>query len=318
MAAHGYELIIAAADPAHPEHADALAAIRDTYGDDIELAESPVTPFSLGEINDTLRQLGPADDRPHSELAWDLPEPLESMVAKTRTTTARRQLRQLISDALAEPPVIDAATATRMVRPYSWLLDRVGTGGVTLTAAGYLPPAHVEAAMTELNLGSEWIGTGNRESQTIPVLHLRESATRMGLLRKYRGRLLVTSRGRVAAGDPVALWRQITERLPLRLGPEYETQASLLYLILIAASAPGDLDEPGEPIASFLHDIGWRSADRTPLTAYMASQATWDTARLLRRLGAITAERGSFGADRVTVEGIALAKAALQTWPAKP
>jgi hypothetical protein len=52
--------------------------------------------------------------------------------------------------------------------------------------AGYLPPAHAAAATAELGLGKEWIGKGNRENQTMPVLHLRESATRMGLLRKHR------------------------------------------------------------------------------------------------------------------------------------
>jgi len=40
-----------------------------------------------------------------------------------------------------------------------------------------------------LGLGEEWIGKGNRESQTLSVMHLRESATVMGLLRKRNGLL---------------------------------------------------------------------------------------------------------------------------------
>jgi hypothetical protein len=75
------------------------------------------------------------------------------------------------------------------VRPYTWLLNRVGDEGVKLTGAGYLPPAHMTAAMTELGLGSELIGQGNRENQTLPVLHLRESAASMGLLRERHGRV---------------------------------------------------------------------------------------------------------------------------------
>ena len=97
---------------------------------------------------------------------------------------------------LDEPVLVDAETAVRMVRPYSWLLDHVGAEGIKLTGAGYLPPAHVEAATAALDLGGEWIGKGNREVQTLPVLHLRESATKMGLLRKQHGMLLATSRGR--------------------------------------------------------------------------------------------------------------------------
>src|SRR5262249_59571481 len=68
------------------------------------------------------------------------------------------------------------------------------------------PPVHVEAAMTELSLGKEWTGKGNRENQTLPVLHLRESAANMGLLRKRRGMLMLTSRARGLRADPVALW----------------------------------------------------------------------------------------------------------------
>jgi hypothetical protein len=47
---------------------------------------------------------------------------------------------------------------------------------------------HVEAAFTELEFDTVWIGAGNREDLTFPVLDLRESAQRTGLLRKHRGR----------------------------------------------------------------------------------------------------------------------------------
>jgi Plasmid pRiA4b ORF-3-like protein len=312
----GYELIAAATDPQHPDHAEALAEYRDIYDDhDTRLADFAVTPFDLDEINDALRLLGLANGPDHAEPPADLPEPLESLLARMRTTASRRQLRQLIGDAMAEPPVIDAGTAARMVRPYAWLLDRVGPGGITLTAAGYLPPAHVAAAMTELNLGPEWIGAGNRENQTIPVLHLRESAVRMGLLRKHSGRLVITSRGRAAAADPLALWWQIAERMPLRSADRCEAQAGLTYVILVAAQAPGD---PNATAARFLDDVGWVSADGRPLTPSMASQAAWDTASVLRRLGAVTDGPDRRQASQPTAEGAAFARAALRTWPAQP
>ncbi|MPZ79994.1 MAG: hypothetical protein GEV28_06165 [Actinophytocola sp.] len=103
-----------------------------------------------------------------------------------------------------------------MVHPYTWLLDRVGADGITLTGAGYLPPAHVQAAVTELGLANEWIGKGNREVQTLPVLNLRESAQRAGLLRKHQGKLVLTPRGRTARTDPVALWWLLAEQTPPR------------------------------------------------------------------------------------------------------
>ncbi len=66
-----------------------------------------------------------------------------------------------------------------------WLLDCVGADGIKLTGVGYLPPAHVEAAVAELGLGRAMVGMGNREVQTLPVLNLRESATQMGLMRLW-------------------------------------------------------------------------------------------------------------------------------------
>ena len=98
-----------------------------------------------------------------------------------------------------------------MVRPYVWLLDRAGDEGIRLTRAGYLPPAHVEAAATELGLLEDWMGKGNREIQTLPVLHLRETATKMGLLRKHRGTLLFTAAGRKLRTDPVSLWSHLAD-----------------------------------------------------------------------------------------------------------
>ena len=120
----GYELIAAATDPQHPDHAEALAEYRDIYDDhDTRLADFAVTPFDLDEINDALRLLRLANGPDHNEPPADLPEPLENLLASTRTMPARRQLRQLIGDAMAEPPVIDAATAAgwsaRM--PGSWI-----------------------------------------------------------------------------------------------------------------------------------------------------------------------------------------------------
>src|ERR1700687_4134475 len=129
-----------------------------------------------------------------------------------------------------------------MVSPYSWLLDRVSAEGLKLTGAGYLPPAHVEAATAALGLGEEWMGKGNREVQTLPVLHLREWATKMGLLRKQHGMLLATSRGRRLRGDPARLWWHLAERMPPRSADRCETQAGLLLLAVIAGGVSDDLD----------------------------------------------------------------------------
>ncbi|MFF2112533.1 hypothetical protein [Rhodococcus koreensis] len=101
-----------------------------------------------------------------------------------------------------------AATALR------WLLTRVGGQGIRLTAAGYLPPAVVTAAMDELRWRELWIGTCTREDTTAPVFALRETAAQLRLLRRYRGQLLLTKKGTALRDDPEALRRYLAASLP--------------------------------------------------------------------------------------------------------
>jgi hypothetical protein len=191
-------------------------------------------------------------------------------------------------------------------------LNRVGTDGMALTSAGYLPPVHVEAAVHELGLDTEWIGSGNRENQTLPVLHLRESAQKAGLLRKHRGRLLLTTRGRGLRTDPVALWWHFAENTPPRSTDVCETQAGLLALVSVAAN----VDDRDAIVADLIGAIGWISSDGTPLTDLMVSRAAWGTTTLLRRLGGFADhDRLAYRSARVTSDGIAFARAALTGWP---
>jgi hypothetical protein len=310
---YAYELISAATDLANPEHADAVVEFEHVFGYEIEPGALGTTRFDVEEINAALAGEFPAGTSSgRAGPTAPLPEPLGELVTAVRDPAARRELRQLLSAAgLDEPVLIDLGTAARMVRPYSWLLERVGPDGIKLTGAGYLPPAHVEAAMAELGLGEEWIGKGNREVQTMPVLHLRESATKMGLLRKHRGLLMATSRGRALRGDPSGLWWHLAERMPVRSVERCERQAGLLLLIAVAAQVPGDLNAV---IARLLGAIGWISGDGTGFTAWMAGQAAWDTRTVLRRLGGFADDRRGL-AEEPTPEGVAFSRAALRRWP---
>lgn len=110
---------------------------------------------------------------------------------------------------------------------------RLVGGGLRLTAAGYLPPAVVERLVADLDLEIEFVGKGNREDYTMPVYHLRESATALGLVRKSKGVLSVTKAGQKVVDDPVGLLSHIRSRLPL--GREFERDAGLLALLVTAA-----------------------------------------------------------------------------------
>jgi Plasmid pRiA4b ORF-3-like protein len=318
--AYAYELISAATDPANAEHADAIAEFERIFGDDIDPGAVGTTRFDLDEINAALAAEFPASPAAGrgrggaaSASAGSLPEPLSELIAAIRDPAARRDLRRMLDTAgLDQPVLIDAEIAALMVRPYSWLLDRVGADGIKLTGAGYLPPAHVEAAVAELGLGKEWIGKGNREVQTLPVLHLRESATKMGLLRKHRGMLLATSRGRALRADPGGLWWHLAERMPLRSADRCEVQAGLLLLAGVAAQVTGDVDAI---VARMLGAIGWIASGGTELTRSMAARADWDTKTVLRRLGGFSPDRFDLGPEQPTPEGVTFARAALRTWP---
>jgi Plasmid pRiA4b ORF-3-like protein len=314
---YAYELISAATDPGNPDHADAVLELDRFFGDSVDQEDMRTTPFDIDEINETLAGLapqgggGPADTDAGQERNY--PRPLNELVRAVQTATGKRKLRQLIGKArLDQPVLIDAETAARMVRPYSWLLNRVGDDGIKLTSAGYLPPAHVEAAMTDLDLGEEWIGKGNRENQTLPVLHLRESAASMGLLRKRHGTLMLTSHARKLRTDPVGLWWHLAKRMPLKSSDPCETQAGLILLASLAADVA---DDPDVITASLLGAIGWINGDGTELTKLTAGHASWDTKAVLRRLGVFT-DAGHWGAAvKTTAEGVTFARATLRSWP---
>jgi hypothetical protein len=85
------------------------------------------------------------------------------------------------------------------------MLDRARGDGITLTSAGYLPPNVVSEAMDALGWRERWIGTCNREANTVPILELRTWMQSQKLLRKFRGKLLPTKVGAALADNPAKL-----------------------------------------------------------------------------------------------------------------
>ena len=245
-----------------------------------------------------------------------LPAQVEDLVARIRNPLMQIEFLHLLANArLLEPVLVDAETATRMVRPYSWFLDRVGTEGIKLTSAGYLPPADVETLSAELGLADEWIGKLNREAQTWPVLDFRESVMRLGLLRKYRGTLLATPAGRKLRDNPVALWWHLAEHLPPAKLPRPHTHASILLLAAVVIG-PEAAPDPLEYTARMMWEAGYQRGDGTPLTKWDARDAADDTHTALIRLGALVEVRHGLDPEQPTRDGATFARAALRTWPA--
>jgi hypothetical protein len=127
----------------------------------------------------------------------------------------------------------------------------------------------------------EWIGKANRESHTMPVLDFRQSLQQLGLVRKYRGTLLLTRFGRSVRGDPERLWRQIARRLPLGKPGTVESPAGVVALVLIASSA--DEDRTRSSLAEALNELGWREGSG-PVSEASARWAARPTLDLLRSI----------------------------------
>lgn len=139
-----------------------------------------------------------------------------------------------------------------------------------------------------------------------------QSARQLGLVRKHRGKLLVTARGRAVADDPVALWHQLAERMPLGSPGDAEGQAGLVVLLAIAARAS---DEPEALAAEVLGARGWRLSDGTPLTGSTIRWLLGDDLATLERIGVLASAGWGRGPGTPTGQGVMFARAALRAWP---
>lgn len=231
---------------------------------------------------------------------------ISEIVERLRRSRSTRLLR-VIDEADLDAPAFAEPEPDAVVAPYRWLLEQVDDG-VRLTQAGYLPPAIVSAAMRDLGWLEDWYGKGNREDLTLPVLELRESAQRFGLVRKNRGQLLVTKLGRKLLDDPAELWWHLATRLP-DARSEPERHAGVLYLLSVAAGRARDKGLLVEGMTV----LGWAQPDsHQPISDIAAFGAARDTWALFHRLGMLP-ERARWDAPELppAPTAIRLARAAL-------
>ena len=159
-----------------------------------------------------------------------------------------RALRLATSGVLGEP--IDHRAA---LRSQLWMLERLGTNGINLTAAGYLKPADVRAAADVLPTMADWIFRVTTEVHTQPVLNFRRHLARVGLLRKNKGVLLATRKGQSVVKDPDLLWAHLASTLiPNR--PAFIEMASVVVLVHMGTT-DGRIDV--QAVARTLGALGW-------------------------------------------------------------
>lgn len=229
---------------------------------------------------------------------------VESVLARLRGTRAPAWL-EIIDAAELDRPAEPEPDPERVVGPYLELLTQVGAG-VQLTRAGYLPKTVVLDLLTALGWNDDWPGKNFREDLTRPILDLRESAQRLGLVRKYRGQLVPTKLGRKLVTDPAALWWHLAARLPV--APDKpEADAAIVYLLLIAAGR----SYAEVMVAEGMTLLGWVFADGEPVTGESVHYATFDARAIFRRLNLYVEKSHWAAPDVPNDKGRRLARAAL-------
>lgn len=197
-------------------------------------------------------------------------------MSHTEPELTRRLAAGVASQPLASDEELHEAMADLLL-----LLDAVGGDGIKLTQAGYLPPKTVKELFAGLSAAARgaYPFAPTTEVHTAPVHHLRVTAVDLGLARKYKGSLVLTQKGRVAAGSPAQMWRAIVDAVPLGRR-DYEADAGLIEMLGVAGGLRRWDD--GELLALLFHAAGWRS-DGPIVRAYL--EASSSTSLLLGMLG---------------------------------
>lgn len=172
------------------------------------------------------------------------------------------RLAELAKRLWPEPPTDEEIDA--VVRPVQWLLAQAGADGLQLTQDGYLKPAVVRQTVSELGWDYRWPGAANRESQTLPVLVLRQQLQAWKLMRKSKGRLILSPAGRKMRDGGRPLWDFVATAVAF---PADEATALVTRIVvhwLLEGSTPS-WDERERIIADMLNATGFRVDNGKPV-----------------------------------------------------
>ena len=301
------------ADPAaarrDPELADLLEWLESLYGGE---GFDPAA-FDVEQADAAVRAA--LDD---AALDLSLLPPAVAELLERATGPGRRTLVRLVAGAglgAPETPLTGEESAA-LAAAHRRLLDLVGTDGVQLSKAGYLPPAVVRELIGVVDPHHHWLSTSDREADYYPVLLFRQGAQRLRLVRTLKGRLVLTPAGRKVRGGDAALVAHLAAALPLAAGPP-QRDAGLLVLLAAAAgevvdrSSPTDGGEARAALVPAMDSLGWSVGDGSALSEADVRYAAQETLDVLRTVGALPA-RGAGGADVTTGAGERFARAALR------
>lgn len=211
---------------------------------------------------------------------------LVDMVDRLYGSELGHRLVMRLADLLvARVPPTDAERETALA-PYLWFLDQTAGDGIQLTSAGYIPPALVKEAAEVIPSMRVWIGGVHREADTFPVHDFRQSLQGLGLIRKYRGRLVRTKLGTQAREDLSVLWRIIRVGISAFPHDGYPAHEMLLTLLHAATTIGHPIDR--REIAATLTEIGWHNATGEPVRDYLVASSRGLPMAVLEELGEVT------------------------------
>ncbi len=165
-----------------------------------------------------------------------------------------RQKAVAVSTHLLTAPPIDQGAA---LRPHRWMLTRARGDGLPLTAAGYLKPADARDLAALLPEMRDYPWAGAREVDAHPVLAFREHLRDTGLLRRYKGTLRLSKRGRECEGDVDTLWRHLADTVV----PQSSRFDAHCAVTLMVYSASAERALRPQRIARVLSVHGWKHQD---------------------------------------------------------
>ena len=302
-----HDLLDALANPAHEERENLQAWVAWTAG---PWQKFDPEQLDIDAVNNELALLSPP---PSANEPGPGSESLTQELTSRMPPGLRREFRSYVHAAdLDGQSTVEADVSEAMTAPYLWLTRRIGPDGLSLTAAGWLPPTVVREAMTELGWAKDWTGKTNREDQTLPVLQLRESAQRLGLIRKIKGKLVLTSAAKRLLDDPAGLWLFLARSIAHRHRHDSERDAVLLLLLEVAAGKRTSWADYLEAVSFGLGALGWRTHTGVELEPNTVQALLVDAAEVLLNLG-IFDDRFGIKANTATAPGQAFARTVLRS-----
>ncbi|MEP6816666.1 MAG: plasmid pRiA4b ORF-3 family protein, partial [Marmoricola sp.] len=275
---------------------DDCGSLRDAE-DLADVLDDPAA-FDPHELNEQLAS--PASGL----IAWGVRRDLVALLNRLRHTPMGDDLlARTLALGNVEAPSPEMVVAN--LAGHQWFLDRA-VDGIPLTTAGYLKPVDVEEACAVVPAVGEWIGKKNREDLTYPLLEFRQSLQKIGLLRKFKGNLLLTKAGKAAQQDPITLWRHVADSLIDRKAPAFEQQVRLLGLLCLASEPEG---QHHKRLAEAMGYLGWRQNDGRSVSS---ENARWHLLELGEALSNVADSTRSRRERRnLTPAAVLLARAAL-------